>query len=276
MRGFWVLAATASAAVMTAGAAQAATSVEIRDAAARVVVIPEARSDVKVEVIRTNASLPLTVEDKGDRILVDGGLRRISGCTKQSGRVRVRIGGVGDVAYDDLPQIVVRTPMKTKVAAGGAVFGSVGRTDALELGNAGCGDWTLGNVRGDLQISQAGSGDVRSGTAGDLTVRLSGSGDITTQAISNGATIDVAGSGNIRVASITGPLRASIAGSGDARFGGRATNAVVRIAGSGDVWLQQVDGLNVRIAGSGDVHVAQLTGNLSKEIVGSGDILIGR
>eukprot|EP01035_Chromulina_nebulosa_P060065 gene60065-82174_t len=43
----------AAAAVMAAGAAQAA-SIEIRDAVARVTVVPEARSDIKVEVTRPN------------------------------------------------------------------------------------------------------------------------------------------------------------------------------------------------------------------------------
>ena len=40
---------------MLAGAAQAA-SVEVKDAVARVTVVPEARSDIKVEVISPNAS----------------------------------------------------------------------------------------------------------------------------------------------------------------------------------------------------------------------------
>ena len=70
----------AAAAAFTAGAAQAA-SVEIKDAVARVTVIPEDRNDIKVEVISPNAQLPLTVRTLGDRTIIDGDLdRRIRGC----------------------------------------------------------------------------------------------------------------------------------------------------------------------------------------------------
>ena len=50
----------ASSLALAAGVAHAA-SVEIKDAVARVVVIPEARSDIKVEFLTTNPSLPLQV-----------------------------------------------------------------------------------------------------------------------------------------------------------------------------------------------------------------------
>ena len=45
---------------LAAGAAQAA-EVEIKDAVARVTVIPEARSDIKVEFLTTNSDLPLEI-----------------------------------------------------------------------------------------------------------------------------------------------------------------------------------------------------------------------
>ena len=59
--------AAAAAALAAAGAAAAAPSVEIRDAVARVTVIPEDRADVKVEMLTTNASLPLEVRTMGRR-----------------------------------------------------------------------------------------------------------------------------------------------------------------------------------------------------------------
>jgi len=57
MRAMTTLAILA-AAVSAAGVAQAAPSVKIKDAVARVVIIPENRSDIKVEFLTTNASLP--------------------------------------------------------------------------------------------------------------------------------------------------------------------------------------------------------------------------
>ena len=70
MRALTTLAVLA-AAVSTAGVAQAAPSVKIKDAVARVVVIPENRTDVKVEFLTTNAALPLEVSKNGDEVQQD-------------------------------------------------------------------------------------------------------------------------------------------------------------------------------------------------------------
>ncbi|MBQ1540753.1 hypothetical protein C5708_03820 [Caulobacter sp. CCUG 60055] len=272
-------AAGIGAAMLAAGAAQADPSVEFKDAAVRVVVIPEARSDVKVEVIKTNPRLPIQVRVEGDRTVVDGGLgwERVRGCRGSGGRLSVSIRGVGDVPYEDLPQVVVRTPMTADVGAGGAVFGSVGRSDALELHSAGCGDWTLGNVRGRLRVSQAGSGDTQAGSAGEVDLRVAGSGDISVREVSGPVNVNIAGSGDVAVASASSAATVSIAGSGDAKIGGHVTDARVRVAGSGGTWFNgQVDNLDVSIAGSGDVRVAQLRGALKQSVVGSGEVRIGR
>ena len=52
-------------------------------------------------------------------------------------------------------------------------------TDSQHGGNAGCGDWTVANVAGDLKINLAGSGDTTVGTAGSLAVNVGGSFAIT-------------------------------------------------------------------------------------------------
>jgi hypothetical protein len=126
-----LLLATAAAALGFAGTAAADPSVKIKDAVARVVVVPEARGDVKVEFLTTNKSLPLNVSRNGSDVTVDGGLRRnrINGCNTVMGKTVVHVRGVGDVKWEDIPQIVVRVPMDAEVGAAGAVFGSVGRTD---------------------------------------------------------------------------------------------------------------------------------------------------
>jgi hypothetical protein len=52
----------AAAALLAAGAASAGEpTVEIKNAVARVIVVPEARSDIQVVFKSTNASLPLTL-----------------------------------------------------------------------------------------------------------------------------------------------------------------------------------------------------------------------
>ncbi len=268
----------AAAAVLAGAGAANAAEIEIKDAVARVTVIPENRSDIKVEIIQPNARLPLEVRTRGDQTTIDGDLdRKIRNCRGAGENRTVEVRGVGDVAWREMPQIVVRTPRDARVEAGGAVFGAVGRSASLTLSNAGCGDWTVGNVEGAMKIRQAGSGDTRTGTAGSVSIRVAGSGDVATADVRGPVDIDIAGSGAVAVRSVQGELSVSIAGSGDVTVaGGRATTMSASIAGSGDVDFRGTAGsLKARIAGSGDVRAREVTGEVSKSIMGSGNITIG-
>ena len=293
----------AGAALLAAGAATAAeTRVEIKDAVARVVIVPEARSDVKVSFRTTNASLPLTVRVDGDKTIVDGdldgplGKGRIRNCRVVNGVASVDVSGVGKVAWEDMPQVVIQVPKDARVGAGGAVFGSVGRSTSLTLSNAGCGDWTLANVEGALSINLAGSGDVKAGSAGAANIRVAGSGDVATTGVRGRLEASIAGSGDLRsgpvggaltirtmgsgdadVASVNGDVDVDIAGSGNALIrGGRAGAVSVNIAGSGDIqFAGAATTVTARVAGSGDIRVASVSGEIKKSVVGSGDIRVG-
>jgi len=261
---------------LAAGAAHAA-EVEIKDAVARVTVIPEARGDIKVEILSTHPDLPLEVRTMGGKTIIDGDLdRSIRNCDTDDGKITVQVGRK-TYRYEDMPQIVIRTPKDVDIEAGGAVFGAVGKSASLELSNAGCGDWTVANVEGRLKLSQAGSGDTKVGSAGQATLRVAGSGDIKTQAIRGSLEIDLAGSGDVWSASVSGPLDVKIAGSGDVKVaGGQASAMTVSVAGSGGVDFDGVAlSLKARIAGSGDVHVKEVKGDVSKAIVGSGAVSVG-
>jgi Putative auto-transporter adhesin, head GIN domain len=276
MRIDLMLAATA-AAVLAAGAASAA-SVEVKGAVARVTVIPENRSDIKVEIVSANPRLPLEIHTFAGQTIVDGRLgRRIRDCHGRGEGVIVKIRGVGDIAWREMPQVVIHTPRDVDLDAGGAVWGTVGRSASVKLGNAGCGDWTVGNVEGNMRISQAGSGDTRTGSAGAAKVRVAGSGDTAVGDIRGGLDVDIAGSGDVTVASVAGPLEVHIAGSGDVKVtAGHATSMGVTVAGSGNVNFGGVaDSLTARIAGSGDVRAKQVTGSVSKTVMGSGGVTIG-
>ncbi len=267
-----------SAVALSAGAAQAA-SVEIKDAVARVTVVPENRSDIKVEVVAPNAKLPLSVRSLAGRTIVDGNLeRKIRSCRGAGDNAAVELRNLGVFSYAELPQVVIHTPRDVQVEAGGAVFGAVGRSASLDLGNSGCGDWTVANVEGEAKISQAGSGDTRMGSAGALKIRVAGSGDVATADVKNGLDISIAGSGSVRVRSASGPLEISVAGSGDVDIGAGQVGAMkVAIAGSGDVDFRgAAESLKARVAGSGDVTAAEVRGEVSKTIMGSGSVRIGR
>ena len=279
-----LIAALGAVAALGVATGASAASIEIKDAVARVTVIPEARSDVAVTIVKNDAHHPLRVTtEPGGRTVVDGGYRNglfggIGSCNSIAGHPFVHVRGVGVIGYDDMAQVVVRVPMDAHVAGGGAVFGTVGRSSSLDLSTAGCGDWTVADVGGRFDLSNAGSGDVHAGSAGLIHVSASGSGDVFTHAVSGGVEASIAGSSNIRIASVSGPVKAHIAGSGDLNIdGGHASDLSASIAGSGDVTFHGVaDTLSASIAGSGDVNVSHVTGAVKKSVIGSGDVNVGR
>jgi hypothetical protein len=261
-----------------ASLAAAAPSIEINYAAARVTVSPEPRSDIRVDIFKPDARLPLRVWTFAGKTYVDGGLwNRLRGCGLRAGRPFARIAGQPDMPVEALPLVVVRTPMDARVAVGGEIWGQAGRSNSFELGNGGCGAWAVGDVRGKLKVSQAGSGDTRTGAAGAAELSATGSGSISTGAIGGPVTAMNVGSGDIVIAALNGPLNARIAGSGQVRVAsGRATTMQASIAGSGGVTLNGVAGsLKASVMGSGDVRVAKVTGPVSKSVMGSGVVRIG-
>lgn len=286
--------AFAASAVLAAPAL--AADVTIRNAVARVIVIPEDRTDIGVEITQGAAGLPdLRVERRGSDVSIEGGLGRgrgmsfngglIGSCRNSRAEARqpgegssVEVRGKGRIRMEDAPLIVLRTPRDVEVSGGGALFGSIGRgARSVELGNGGCGSWTVANVDGDMDLSVGGSGSIRAGTSRKLEAAVGGSGSIFA-----GATgvldASVGGSGSIDVARVDGETDIAIGGSGDVRVrGGRAPSLKVSIGGSGDVVFNGTAGdVSTAIAGSGDVQVAEATGRVSRSIVGSGNLRIGR
>lgn len=279
----------ASVAALCAAGAASAAEVEIENAVARVVVIPEARNDIAVDIRPGRSDLPQLKVSRlgGGKVEIDGGLkRRIHGCSTNGHvldpvnppqNLEIEVRGLSDVKLTDAPLITLRVPMDVKVEAGGAVFGSIGRSDSLELSSAGCGDWTVANTKGKMNLSLAGSGDIQAGTSSSVQASIAGSGDIRTGA-TRALGASIAGSGDVRAARVDGPVKASIAGSGDVSVdAGRATQLDASIAGSGDVRFGgEADSLKASVLGSGDVRVGAVRGAISKSVMGSGDVIVGR
>jgi hypothetical protein len=284
--------------VGAAGAASASDVVEIKNAAARVVVIPEQRADVVYQVIPGRANLPAITEHHtlDGKLVLDGGLGKtfwgigINNCSRHGDHPRdavitvthppagltVSVNGHRDVPLADTPLIILHTPRNVRVFAGDAVFGNIGRADSVRLGAAGCGDWTVGNTSGRLEIDIGGSGDVHAGTAGELVVRIGGSGDVTAAEV---ASVDasVAGSGDVWARSTGGAVRARIMGSGDVTVaGGHAPEVRADIMGSGDVSFGgEAERVEAHIMGSGDVRVKSVKGEIHKAVMGSGSVVVG-
>ncbi len=304
-----MLTATVLGAAM-AGAAHA-EGLQIEHAAARVIVIPEARSTLSVTVQQGDPRLPeVTVRPQGGGVVVEGGLdRRLQGCN--GGLIHLNLGitshtydhrgvkvaGVGFVPIAGLPVITAHVPMDAKVSASGAVWGQMGATRSLSLSNVGCGDWIVGDVHGPLTAAQVGSGDLRGGDIQTLRSNISGSGDLFLKTVGGEADASVNGSGDVRIDHVNGPLHANISGSGNigvlsvngpvtARIGGsgdvkiadgHASELSVDVAGSGDFTFGGAAGaVAATVAGSGEVHVAHATGPVSKRVTGPGEVTVGR
>lgn len=278
----------ASVAGLTAAVPAVAQSVEIRDSVARVVVIPEDRADVAVEIEPGRAGLPMPrVARRGDDVRIFGEIGRnpVRNCTSASSDARqpgegasVEVRGHGRVNMEDAPLIVVRTPRDVEVSAGGAVFGSVGRgANSLELASGGCGGWTVANVAGPAALNVGGSGSIRAGATESLKANIGGSGSVRAGA-TRSLDANIGGSGSVRVASVQGDVATAIGGSGGIRIdGGRIGRLTAAIGGSGSVDANApVGDVSASFAGSGSVRVASVSGNVTQNSFGSGRVVVGR
>jgi hypothetical protein len=267
----------AAAAALIANGAQAA-SVEIRDAVARVTVVPQDRPDIKVEIVHAHPELPLTVTVSGDRTVIDGGLdRKIRDCNGMGENAKINVRGVGRVAYADMPQVVIYTPKAVDVGANGAVVGSIGRSGSLELQNSGCGSWTIADVAGEAELHQSGAGNVKMGTAGSLELHISGAGSLRAVAVRDGMDARLSGAGGVTIGSFAGPMDVQVSGVGQIHVDeGRASRIKASVSGIGGIDFDGVaQDLQASISGLGNIRVREVTGSVSKSVSGAGRIKIG-
>lgn len=283
-----IFASVAASLAASAVPASASTNeVHIKNAVARVAVVVEDRTDVAVEVEQGASGLPaVTVSRRGGQVVIDGdlGRRAIRNCrsgpadTAQPGQgASVDVRGHGQIDVADAPLIVIRSPRAVNVEAGGAVFGSVGRGAAsVTVETAGCGGWTIANVEGPLNVTVAGSGDIRAGVSRSLEIDVAGSGDVSVGA-TGAAEVSIAGSGDVAIASVTGNFETNIAGSGDVLVrAGRADRFEVNIMGGGDVDFRgSAATAEINLMGGGDVRIASVSGTIERNVMGGGDIIIG-
>ena len=269
--------ATLGVGCLAAGAAAAAPSVEIRDAVARVTVIPEDRADIKVEMVTTNRELPLEVRVSGDRTIISGGLwNRIHSCHASGDHPVASVGGVGHVDFKDMPQVVIRTPKDVNVEAGGQVIGVVGRSASLMMSNSGCSAWTIADVAGAAQLHNSGVGLVRMGSAAQLDARVSGTGEVHANRV-GGLDVSISGAGGMTINELTGPMQAHVSGAGKVKvLEGNAGAVHASISGAGGVEFGgKADSLDAQISGIGSIRVKEVTGQVTKSVSGIGHVTIG-
>ena len=265
------------AVLLLAGSAHAAT-VELRDAVLRVTVVPEDRSDIKVEIVRANSQLPLKVTTVADRTVVDGGLRnRVRNCNGMGEKARVRVTGVGSVDFDAMPQLVIRTPRGVSVSASGAVAGVIGRSASLSLLNSGCSHWTIADVAGAADLHESGAGSIRMGAADSLDIQLSGAASVHATRVRQRLAVQLSGAGDVRVDDLSGAMNARVSGMGQVKVaGGRATDIRASVSGVGGIgFAGGATNLGASISGLGGIRVNEVSGRISKAVSGGGSIRIG-
>ncbi len=236
-----------------------ATAAEIRlkDAVAQVTIIPEARSDFAVTVVRGHPQLPqIRTTRTAGGVVVDGGLaNRIRDCGMLGG---VKIKNGPRVSKRELPQITVRAPLDFSIVAEGYVTGTIGAGRSISLTTEGCGGWTIGDTSRRLDIRLEGFGDVNAGRTRSASVALEGMGDVD-------------------IASVSGPVDASVEGMGDLRIkAGNASHFKARLEGMGSIRFGGVAGtVDATADGMGSIRVARATGAVRKSATGFSRVKIG-
>ena len=267
----------AGAVMATAGAAQAAELV-FDDIVARVLVIPEARSDIQVEITPGRAGLPAPqVRRTGANVRIEGDSEARQ-CTGAAEEMRIRLRGGAELSMAEAPMITVRAPRSVTISKnGGAVVGRIGRTQDLRLQASGCSHWTVADVAGTLVADQSGGARMLAGQARTAQLRASGGGVIDLRGTAN-LEANGSGGGVVRVASVSGPVEADGSGGGGVKVsGGRAS--LLRADASGGGWVDfdgVADALDAEASGGGRVSVARVTGTVNQSASGGGRVSVGR
>lgn len=230
--------------------------------------------------ITPGAKLSATTEREGITLRVKGPIQRNvrTNCSSysQNGRrvEEIKIDGVRYTA-EDLPKIVITGPSSMGLRIKRSlVSGQAGDVGGATVTMIGCGDFSLGKVARDLELTIAGSGDFRTeSVGGNLKASLAGSGNNQTGPVKGSVKLDLAGSGDTTIGSIGGRSEINLAGSGDVRLGQVQSDVEVNLAGSGDTYIQGGRSrLQANIAGSGNIRHGGTVIEPQVNIIGSGDV----
>jgi hypothetical protein len=250
-----------------------ADRIRLRHIAARVVVTPEDRTDVSIEIDNPGGAPTPEISLSDGRLTVDGHLRgRVGECTDEGADLR----GYGFVSHDQMPLITIRAPRQLDLAITGAGTAEIGDTQSLELDLNGCADVTAGAVAGEANLDLNGSGDVVIGPSQAAYVDINGAGSARIEAVRGDSDVEVNGSGRVTLAHVTGSFSMESRGSGMVEvLAGEVTEADIELFGSGQVTIgAPIQTLRVNIFGSGDVDAPVAVGDLDADIFGSGDVRV--
>lgn len=255
-----------------------ATEVTLRDVAALVRVRPENRSDIAVSISNQGRLPAAEMRVNRGRLVIDGQLRRqIRSCRVDGAAFEVVTSRNGRLTASELPVIELRVPQNAVVSAGGAVRLHLAPAQTAHVSLAGCGDADIVSVAGEADVAVSGAGDLRLYEAGQADVRVAGSGDVVLGVVRSGLTVSIAGAGDLTAARADGPINIALQGAGDVTIrDGRATTLSIAIAGAGDVTHNgSAERLDAVILGGGDVRVRSVSGEVTRRVLGGGEVVVG-
>jgi hypothetical protein len=171
----------AAAGVLAAALAGQAGAAELmfHDVVARVIVIPEARPDIQVEVRQGSERAPVvSVTRSGDDVTLSGRLNMQQCNFDDEGRGWIRARGGPRLDFDEVAYVTVRTPRSVSISGGGAILGSIGRSQELSLSQDGCANWTAADVAGALQAELSNGANLRAGAVSSARLRADNGGAV--------------------------------------------------------------------------------------------------
>lgn len=257
-----------------------ASEVVLQNVAAYVRVRPEDREDVAVAIHNQGPLAAPTLRRSGRRLVVDGRQRgQVRGCTvRGAAGFEVETARQGRVSGAQLPIIELRVPERAFVSVNGAARMHVTTADSAKIRLDGCGDVDIEHVADEAEVSVSHDAVLRIYDVGSLIAVLAGETSVSAGVVRDGLTVSVAGPGSFNAVRADGPTSVVIQGPGQAHIrAGDAEDLSVVINGPGRVTHNgRAETLDAFIVGPGELRVRDVEGDVTRRVIGGGEVFVGR
>jgi hypothetical protein len=257
-----------------------ATEVVLQNVAAYVRVRPEDREDVAFAIHNQGPLTAPTIRRSGRRLVIDGRQRgQIRDCTvRGAAGFEVETARQGRISGAQLPIIELRVPERAFVSVNGAARMHVTGADSAKIRLDGCGDVDIEHVEDEAEVSVSHDAVLRIYDAGNLTAVLAGESAVHAGVVRDALTVSIAGPGVFNAVRADGPTSVVIQGSGEASIrAGEAEDLSVVINGPGRVTHSgRAERLDAFIVGPGALRVRDVEGEVSRRVIGGGEVIVGR
>lgn len=262
--------------------AASAAELVIDGAMARIVVVPEARSDLQVEVAPgSNSMLAVQVRRAGDRVVLRSNLVARSCSSRGDGadawrEMTVRFTNGARARMAEAPVITVHAPRDLTISGQGPVSGVVGPMRNLTVRYDKCGHWKAANVAGRLDVLATRGAAVSAQDVGYGVFRADHGGAVAAESVAD-LDIDARNGGAVSVERAAGRARLNgEAGGAISVSGGRARDLqVTAVSGAAVSFGGRAGRVNASAQGGAVVSIAQADGPVTRSSGGGAILSIG-